>query len=72
MLTDGRFKLCCKKSNVILSLVYKPFLYLIYLLIGDNLLCCSFCINICVYNYVLTFTFVSYKKDTQIDFSNNI
>jgi hypothetical protein len=72
MSTNGRFKPCYKKSDVILLLVHKPSLYLIYLLTNNNLLCCSFCTNICVYNCTLAFTSVSYKKDTQINFSNNI
>jgi hypothetical protein len=70
--TDGCFKLCCKKGNVILPPVREPSLYLKYLFINNNPLCYSFSINICTYNCVLTFTFVSYKKDTRINFFNNI
>jgi hypothetical protein len=63
MLTDSCFKLYCKKNNIILPLVCEPSLYLIYLLISNNLLCCSFCTNICAYNCALAFMFISYKKD---------
>jgi hypothetical protein len=71
-LTDGRFKLCYKKDNVILPPVCEPSLYLIYLLISDNPLCCSFCTNIRAYNCALAFTFINYKKDIRIDFFSNI
>jgi hypothetical protein len=69
---DSRFKPYCKKGNVILPPVRKPSLYLIYLLISDNLLCYNFCTNIRAYNYALAFIFISYKKDTQINFFSSI
>jgi hypothetical protein len=70
--TDGRFKPCYKKGDIILPPVCEPFLYLIYLLTGDDPLCYSFCTNIRAYNCALAFTFISYKKDARIDFFSGI
>ena len=64
--------LCCKKGDVVLLLIREPPLYLKYLLTGDDPIYYNFCKNIYVYNCAFTFTSISYKKDTQINFLGGI
>src|SRR5579859_1710645 len=48
--SSGFLEPCCKKGNVRLPLFHNLPPYLNYLLMDDNLLCCSFWTNICTYN----------------------
>ncbi len=69
---NKEFELCCKKGDAILEYLRPPPAVLRALLEGDNPRARSFRQYIRAYNSALTFTSVSYTKDTRIDLTRGV